>query len=133
MKFAKTVFVGILLACPALASGQTSGCMPADSTSEILLARITRVTTVSDFQAERQAYELPVLEVSDVALVAADSVCAIASDAINAASGIVETRQVHVVRAGSVYVVMDPAILVGDRRLMWIFDASWGCLAAVAI
>ena len=94
---------------------------------------ITRVTTTPDFPEEREAYELPALNSSDVVLVSSDSLCAVASDAINLTSGIVELRQVHLIAAGDVYVVLDPAIIVGDRRLIWIFDSSWGCLATVAI
>jgi len=116
---------------PTLASAQSS-CLGSDDTAAMLIGGVRDITSNPDRYDDRVLYQLPTLTEAETGLVSSDSLCAAASDAINAASGIYEQRDVYLITAGDRFVVVDPSIHGGEPMLVWIFTSEWEYLALFA-
>lgn len=83
--------------------------------------------TDSMAQATRAALSIPEVPAEEVAAVTADSVCAMAAGALTALLGPPAggSRDVHVVRVGTVYVVWDPTARAGHFSEEVVFDRTF--------
>ena len=111
---------GVLLADSSALKAQA--CRPADSGAQFIIGGLQSMMTSSFPQviAGRETLKLPLVAASSIVLVTNDSICAQLATAYGSAlqvSGLATSGQVYAVKVGSVYVVQDPTIQLGEYRL----------------
>ena len=129
--------VGIL-ACACIVAftsrpAAAQSCLPTSQQADKLVAWVRHDVAVAD-TTELEAVGLLPTPAGEVALITADSVCALAVQAFNSVRqpqwSAPPALQVYVVRAGaSRFVVVDPAVKVGEWLVLAVFDDQWQFLA----
>lgn len=108
-------------------------CLPASPEAENVVAWVRHDVSVADTTGLADVGLLPAAA-GEVTLITADSVCMLAVQAYNSVRqpqwGTPHAERVHVVRAGpSRFVVVDPAVKVGEWVVFAVFDENWQFLA----
>jgi hypothetical protein len=103
--------------------------LPTSQQADNLVAWVRHDVAVAD-TTELGAVGLLPTPAGEVALITADSVCALAVQAFNSVRqpqwNAPPAVQVYVVRAGaSRFVVVDPAVKVGEWLVLAVFDDQW--------
>lgn len=115
------------LAFVQVAEAQT--CLPNDryATAMILDLKAMMSATNTRQIADRDTlYHIPVVPVSSIGLVTADSICARAGDALNTLYAESKARRLYVARLGGGWAVLDPGADPTARFIpVVIFDSTW--------
>lgn len=132
MRTTALVFATAALALlPRATWAQSGSCRSNDYQAANLVTFAVRLVSDTALDADRRAYGLPRGNSSDVQLIQDESTCAAAASAYNVPLNTTVMRQVHVVRAGTRYIVLDPNERGngGEFMLYMVFDNRWRCLA----
>lgn len=134
----------LLVLLPALGSirgmAQTSSCRPVDSTSTRFVQLVTRMATGASALAQKQRtlLKIPQVSASQVSYVTDSRLCTKAFAPYNAhteqtdssGAAIRPSTRLYVVKAGAVFVTMDPAKSNGHYMTLVTLDTNFRFLAS---
>lgn len=129
------VALGALALSGSTDMGEAGGCLPSDSLSTATLSYAVRLATDTGPKvvATRDRYGILPVPSSEVGLVTSSQICNKAGRAYKKAVGLTgPAPDVHVIRIGTRYIVVEPNTTVGEFTVFVVFDESFKELASYA-
>ena len=132
--------ISTLLLNASFALGQvpTSPCADTtDGAGLVVYVQLLMTRPDSDYVAQREQYELPLVGAKSISLASDEEVCKAAATAYSREVGdsgdIGRARRVNVIRVGDKYVVQDPYTphRLGEWSIWFIFDSRWQKIAGI--
>jgi hypothetical protein len=119
----RLLVAAMLVATSRLQAQSATPCRPLDGYGQAILdwAKLTATGTDSAQIASRTNLKIPKVAVSKVTYVTSGTVCQQAVNAYSLAAGVSATgRSVYLVKIGTIYVIQDPTVLMGE----WWFSVT---------
>lgn len=107
-------------------------CLAPDAEAAGIVNYAKLLVSEASLEDTRIRYGLDVVAQSEIEIIQAPNLCSEAGAAYASALNGTQTRQVHVVRVGTRYIVVDPEERVGEFLLYMVFDSTWHRLASFA-